>query len=66
MQIEHVLELIDNNIDASMKEVYPEILAYLREHMEELARQISEQGYADIKTRVGPVRISKEDVETAA
>ena len=66
MQIEHVLDLIDSNIDASMNDLYPEILASLKTNMDELAQQISEKGYAEIKTRLGTVRISKEDVQTAA
>jgi len=66
MQIEHVLGLIDSNIDVSMNDLYPEILAYLQEHTDELAQQISERGYAEIQTRLGSVRISKEDVQTAA
>lgn len=65
-QIEHILELIDCNIDASMKNLHPEILAYLSDHLDDLAIQISENGYGEIETSLGPVRISKEDVEAAA
>lgn len=66
IQIEHMLDLIDCNIDSSMREVYPEIVKYLRDHMDDLARQISDHGYAEIATSVGTIRISKEDVEAAA
>lgn len=65
-QIEHLLELIDSNIDASMKELHPMIVAYLREHIDVVAQQIAEKGYADIPTRFGLVTISKEDIEAAA
>ncbi len=65
-QIEHLLEMIDRNIDASMAHLYPEILAYLRTNSDELARQISENGFGEIRTSAGTVRISKEDLDTAA
>jgi vacuolar-type H+-ATPase subunit H len=66
IQIERVLSLIDSNIDANMSSLHGEILNYLREHVDELAREISEKGYSEIQTHVGPVRISKEDMEPAA
>ena len=66
IQIERVLSLIDCSIDANMLSLHGEILNYLREHGDELAREISERGYGEIQTRNGPVRISKEDMEPAA
>jgi len=65
-QIERVLELIDSNIDASMQDLHPLIVAYLEKNLEEVTRQIAEKGSAEIKTRLGPLVISKEDVEAAA
>ena len=65
-QIEHVLDLIDGNIDSNMEFLRPEILRYLMEHGDDLAREISEKGYGDVPTRIGSIRISKEDVEAAA
>jgi len=65
-QIEHLLGLIDANIDASMQELHPRIVAYLQEHFDEVAQQLAKQGYAEIETGLGRVVISKEDVEAAA
>lgn len=65
-QIEHLLELIDKNIDASMAKLYPEILEYLQTHSEELVNQIAENGFGEIKTQAGSMRISKEDLQAAA
>ena len=65
-QIEHLLGLIDSNIDASMEDLHPLIVTYLREHFDEVAQQLEEKGYAEIKTVRGPVIISKKDVEAAA
>ena len=65
-QIENLLSLIDSNIDASMQDLHPKIVAYLQEHFDEVVRQIEEQGYAEIQTSLGPVTISKKDVEAAA
>jgi hypothetical protein len=66
IQIERVLDLIDCNIHTNMDSLHSEILTYLLEHKDELARQISEKGYGEIQTHVGPVRISKEDVDAVA
>jgi hypothetical protein len=65
-QIEHVLDLIDSNISLNMVELHPEILRYLRDHADRLALEISERGYGEIPTRAGSVRISREDMGTAA
>jgi len=66
LQIERVLEIIDSNMDTHMFSLHSEILAYLRANGDKLARDISEKGYGEIPTIIGPVRISREDVETAA
>jgi hypothetical protein len=66
LQIERVLEIIDSNIDTQMDSLHSEILAYLRENGDKLAREISEKGYGEIPTPAGVVRISKDDVEAAA
>ncbi len=64
-QIEHVLDLIDNNINSNMESVRAEMLAYLRGHMDQLAREIAQRGYGEIPTHIGTVTISREDVEAA-
>jgi len=63
IQIEHLLSLIDCSIDANMLSLHGEVLNYLKEHRDDLAREILENGYGKIQTRIGPVRISKEDLE---
>ena len=66
IQIERALSLIDCSIDANMLSLHGEVLNYLKEHGDDLAREISEKGYGEIQTRLGPVRISREDMEPAA
>ena len=66
IQIEHVLDLIDCNIHTNMESLRGEILQYLLEHGDALAREISEKGYGEIPTHLGPIRISKEDVDAVA
>ena len=58
-QIEHVLSLIDVNIDDSMKRLHPEIVAYMTDHINALASQIAEKGSAEIPTSLGSLTISK-------
>lgn len=65
-QIEHILEIIDRNIDASMGDLHTGIADYLNAHLAEVARELDERGYVDIPTKVGPFRISREDVLAAA
>lgn len=66
MQIDHLLGLIDANVDASMKTLRPEIVAYLSENIDKVADQIEQDGTAEIPTRYGTVTISREDVFAAA
>lgn len=66
IQIERVLDLIDCNIHTNMEDLHGEVLQYLLEQGDKLAQEISEKGYGEIPTHLGPVRISKEDVEAAA
>ena len=63
IQIERVLDRIDCNVHAGMQSMRAEILDYLRDHQDDLAREISEKGYGEIPTRIGSVRITREDVE---
>jgi hypothetical protein len=62
-QLERILDLIDSNIHAGLASARGEIIQYLTEHGDELAREIYDKGFGDIPTRVGTVRVSKEDLE---
>ena len=64
-QIEHLLNLIDGNIQASMELVRPDILNYLADHSDDLALEIFEKGYGLIPTRAGEVKVSREDLKAA-
>jgi hypothetical protein len=63
IQIERMLDLIDRNIHSSMESMRAEILRHLQEHGDDLAREISENGYATIPTQLGSVRVSREDLD---
>lgn len=65
IQIEHLLDLIDSNIQASMELVRPQILKYLTDNGDELARQIAEKGFGEIPTSAGVVRVTQEDLKAA-
>jgi hypothetical protein len=65
-QLERTLDLIDTNIHAGLASARAEIIQYLTEHGDELAREIHEKGFGDIQTRVGLVRVSKEDLEAVS
>lgn len=65
IQIEHLLDLIDSNINASMELVRPQIIAYLTEHGDDLARQIAENGFGVIPTSAGEVKVTQEDLKAA-
>jgi hypothetical protein len=62
-QLERILDLIDSNIHAGLASARGEIIQYLTEHGDELAREIYDKGFGDIPTQVGAVRVSKEDLE---
>lgn len=53
LAIEHVLDLIDANIDLSKREV----LRYIADHEDEIVRQLQEHGEAKIPTTGGIVTI---------
>jgi len=63
IQIEHALDLIDDNLRSNMELVRPEVLDYLENHGNDLAKQISQRGYGIIPTQSGEVRITREDLE---
>jgi hypothetical protein len=63
MSIESTLTLIESNVQSNMALVRPEVLAYLNQHGDDLARQISERGYGIIPTQSGAVKMSREDLE---
>jgi hypothetical protein len=62
-QIEHVLEIIDGNISSNMESVRSDVLDFMTQHADELARQISENGYGIIPTKLGDVTVSKDDLQ---
>ncbi len=63
IQLERVLNLIDNNIHSNMESVQAEVLRYLQDHADELAEQISNNGFGIIQTHIGNVTVSKSDIE---
>jgi hypothetical protein len=66
IQIESMLTLIDRNIQSSMDCVRDEVLRYLQDHGDELAREISRSGSAIIPTRLGDVKVTREDLAAIA
>jgi hypothetical protein len=62
LQLEDVLTLIDSNIHSNMDSVRKEVVAYLSEHGDELAREIAEKGSGTIPTHIGSLRVSREDL----
>jgi hypothetical protein len=65
IQIEHLLSLIDGNIQTSMQWVRPDIVDYLSKHSDDLAQEIAHNGYGVIPTRAGEVKVSREDLKAA-
>jgi hypothetical protein len=61
-QIENVLQLIDRNIALTRTEA----IEYIREHRNEIARTIAEQGTATIPTAAGDLKLSKSDLAAVA
>jgi type I restriction-modification system DNA methylase subunit len=63
IQLEGVLNLIDSNIHSNMDLVRAEVVQFLQDHADQLAEQISKQGYGTITTQIGQLRVTKEDLE---
>jgi hypothetical protein len=45
-QIEHLLSLIDRNVESSLQELRPQVAAYLRATLDRVAHEIWSKGYA--------------------
>ena len=63
LQLEGVLALIDCNIHSNMDFVRSEVVAFLRDHSDDLAHQIADNGYGIIPTQIGEIKVSREDLE---
>jgi hypothetical protein len=63
IQLEGVLNLIDSSIHSNMDLVRAEVVQFLQDHADQLAEQISKQGYGTITTQIGQLRVTKEDLE---
>lgn len=66
IQIENILTLIDRNLENSMESVRGEVLHYLQDHGDALARDISRNGWAAIPTRLGDVKVTRKDLAAIA
>lgn len=62
LQIENTLEQIDRNIESNMEIVREEVLSYIKNNSDDLAKQIYEKGYGIIPTRIRDVTISRDDL----
>jgi hypothetical protein len=63
IQLERFLTLIDGNIHYSMESVRAEVLAYLQNNTDLLARDIATRGYGNIPTQAGIVKVTQEDLD---
>ena len=61
-QIENLLQLIDVNIDLTRGEV----VDYIRENQDEMIKNLSESGFAVIKTKFGTFNLAPKDLELSA
>lgn len=61
--IQRALDLIEGSIHSNMDSVRGEIIQYLEQHGDVLAAEVASRGYCIVPTRLGPVKISQEDLE---
>jgi hypothetical protein len=61
-QIENLLQMIDDNVDITRREV----LRYLREHQGEVVQDLATKGVASVPTSAGALQLRLEDLAAAA
>ncbi len=62
IQIENILRMIDENVDITRQEA----IRYIRDHQQEIVQQLVRSGEAKVKTSVGDLSLTLEDLSAAA
>lgn len=66
IQIEHVLNLIDDNIVRNRQQIRHEVLSYLEQHPDDIAKKLAEDGQILIPTSYGKIKLTTEDLKMVA
>lgn len=67
VQIEHILHLLEEkSVDRNRPMLRREVVAYLENHIAEVARRLVEVGEVTIPTSFGGIRLTMADLQLAA